>query len=361
MNKLSWGIVIGIACVLVYLIYLNRAHAKIQEAIIVAITGVLAVVFGVVFFGTKNKEIDKNIATVSFVSLEQKKPVFFTAPILLHYFMNQGIIWADFERNHSNEAKNLMEALPKNMDGLEMLADLQAVALIYYLGQSYHFNWDMIYTKKVLPGFISKRGMALNTDPKDKKVFSSKKLVQIFKQNKFCESLQQIHQLTLPKNTNLKYIPYSKENKKCQILISKRFAFEITITLYFSSYSAGIGKVADYIGLTEPTNVWHVNWEERDKFGTAVVTIECYAKFFTLKSGNPEVQRYKRWIENLFDNLYEEFDWSVCNESMREYNEELANQKIVSDLGRGFEQKKTGEPKNVISKQATINKSKKDE
>lgn len=353
MNKFSWGIFIGIACALAYFVYLNRAHAKIQEAIIVAVTGGLAVVFGVVFFGTENKEIYKNIATVSFVSLEQKRPVFFTAPILMHYLMHQGIIWSDFEQNHSNEAKKLMAALPQNTDGLEILTDLQAIALIHHLGRSYHFDWDLIHTKEVLPGIISKRGIGLNTDPKDKKVFSSEKLVQIFQQNKFCESLQQIHQLTLPKGTSLTYIPYSKESKKSQILISKKFAFDITIILYFSSYSAGLGKVANYIGFSEPTNVWHINWEERDKFGTAVVTIDCHAKFFPLKSGNPKVQRYKKWINNLFDNLYEELDWSVCNESMREYNEELAHQKTVSDLGRGFEQKKIVEPNDVISKQAT--------
>jgi len=45
---------------------------------------------------------------------------------------------------------------------------------------------------------------------------------------------------------------------------------------------------------------------------------------------------------------------------MREYNEELAHQKIVSDLGHGFEQKKNVDAKNIVSNQSTINKFKKD-
>ena len=40
----------------------------------------------------------------------------------------------------------------------------------------------------------------------------------------------------------------------------------------------------------------------------------------------------------MFDNIYEDFDWLVCNENMQKYNEELAHQKIVSGIGRGFEQ-----------------------
>ncbi len=90
--------------------------------------------------------------------------------------------------------------------------------------------------------------------------------------------------------------------------------------------------------MTEPTNVWHVNWENREKFGTVVVDINCEAEFAALKSGNPKVQRYKKWVENMFDNIYEDFDWLVCNENMQKYNEELAHQKIVSGIGRGFEQ-----------------------
>ena len=63
-------------------------------------------------------------------------------------------------------------------------------------------------------------------------------------------------------------------------------------------------------------------------------------------SGNPEVKNYRKWLSNLFNILYEEFDWAVCHKSMKEHNEELAHQKIVSDLrDREMEndQKKTAE------------------
>ena len=104
-----------------------------------------------------------------------------------------------------------------------------------------------------------------------------------------------------------------------------------------------LGKVANYVGITKPTNIWNVNWDERDKYGTAIVTINCNAEFPFYKPGNPEVLRYRKWIQNLFDNMYEEIDWSICNNKMKEYNEELAHQVIINDLGKGFEQNKKQE------------------
>lgn len=357
MNKFLWTIVLLFAGALFYLIYINRAHAKIQEAVMVTIIALIATVLGVVFFGGETEEIKKTISVASFVSLEQKKPVFFTAPILINYLMQQGIIWSDFERNHPGLASKAMKALPQSTDDLNMLTGLHAIAIMQYLGRSYHFNWDILETRHVLPGFALQIGQALNTNPKDKNTFESAELIEIFKSNKFNESLKNISQLTLPKGTSIKYIQPSGQFKQHQIIISKKFSFVITIKLYFSTYFAGLGKVANYIGITEPTNVWNVNWEERDKFGTAIITINCNAEFYPFKSGNPEVQRYKKWIQNLFDNLYEEFDWSICNHKMKDYNEELAHQKIISDLGKGFEQNKRVDSKNIISKQAIISNS----
>jgi len=324
---------------LAYLTYLNREHARIQETLIAALFGMLGVVFSVIFFVSKSREMDKDIASVFLLSLEQKKPVFPTAPVLSDYFFHQSIVWGDFERVHSMEAKNAMESLPQSVDSLATLTDLQSIALMHYLGQLYQTDWDIIHTRKVLPGSSSFRGMGLNPDPGDKRVFSSEGLDRAFKGNRFHESLRQIHQVTFPKGTNLTYIPYSKQNRKCQISLSKRYAFEISITLCFSAYSAGLGKVANYIGTTVPTNVWSVNWKDRDSFGMAEVDIDCHAEFYPLKSGNPGLQRYRKWIESLFDNLHADFDWSLCDQRVRDYSAELAHLKTINDLGRGFEQK----------------------
>jgi hypothetical protein len=339
MNKFLWAFVLVFIGALFFLIYTNRAHQNIQQ-IVIALIGLIATVLGVFLFGDKIQAIKKTISVVSFVSIEQKKPVFPIAPVLNEYFMHQGTIWSDFERDHPDLASEAMKKLPQSTDDLNILTEIHAIAIMQYLGRSYHSDWDILEIAHVLPGFASYRGQGLNTNPKDKTTYDSAELVEIFKSNIFNESLKNISQLTLPKGTHIKYIQPSGELKQHQIIISKKYSFVITIQLYFSTYSAGLGKVANYVGVTKPTNVWNVNWEERDKYGTAVVTIKCTAKFPFYKSGNPEVQRYQKWIQNLFENMYEEFDWSICNNKMKEYNEELAHQVIINDLGKGFEQNK---------------------
>lgn len=353
MNKILWTIVIVISLCLISLIYLNRAHAKIQEAIIVAITGLIAVVFGVIFFSGENNEIHKDISVVYFVSLEKKEPLFFTAPVLLHYTMAPGIIWGEFVRQHSEDSKQVFNNIPKDFNAL---TDLQTCALLQYLSMFYRLDWDIQRSKKSLPGFDSVRWRSLAGNNKDKQKFSKTDLLRIFSSNIFYSSLDKNLEFTLPKGTKISY----KENffgdkvKVCNIKIYKRFAFEIDISLYCSSYSAGLGKIGSYVGLTSPTNKWYVNWDERDKFGTAVIDMSCSAKFFKFMSGNPDVLSYKAWVKNLFEDLYQTFDWSVCDEEMQKYYQELANQQLLKNLGSGLEQKPTIEPSSIVSKQITM-------
>jgi hypothetical protein len=338
-NKFSWTIVICLVCALGYFIYINREHSKIHEAITVAIAGLFAVVFGVIFLGGEKKEIKKMISSVSFVSLEKKEPVFLAAPILYEYHMWQSIIWTEFQRNHAQHASQLLKSLPEDTKEFSLFTELLAVAVMQYLGRSYNSDWDVLKTIRVLPGEKSILGQGLNTNPKDKKRFDSTELREIFSANKFKDSLDRINRLTLPKGTVIKYITSSENPQNHQIVISKKFSFTATINIYFTSYGVGLGKVANYIGITKPSNIWNVNWKERDKFGMVAVTIDCNAKFCSLKSGNPKLQLYKRWLENMFDNLYEEFDWSVCQNAMKEHFEELAHQQVINGLGEGFEQK----------------------
>ncbi len=351
MNKILWSVVIIISLFLIYLIFLNRAHAKIQEAIIVAITALIAVVFGVIFFSAENEEIHKDISVVYFVSLEKKEPIFFTAPILLHYTMAPGIIWGEFTKQYPAESKQVFSDIPKDFNAL---VDLQTCAFLQHLSMFYRFDWNMQRSKKSFPGANSIRGRSLSQNNKDKQEFNKSDLSEIFLSNTFYKALDKALELTFPKGTKISYKKDSFVDKAqiCHIKIYKRFAFEIDISLYCSSYQAGLGKIGSYVGLTSPTNKWYVNWDEIDKFGTAVLDMSCTAKFFKFKSGNPNVLSYKTWIRNLFEDLYQTFDWTVCDDEMRIYYQELASQQLLKNLGSGFEQKPTIEPGSI--KQVTI-------
>lgn len=336
MNKILWSLVIVISSFLVSLIYLNRAHAKIQEAIIVAITGLIAVVLGVIFFSAENEEIHKDISVVYFVSLEKKEPVFFTTPVLLHYLMQSGVIWGNYKSKEPKNSKLIFSGIP---DSSKALIDLQTAAFLQHLSMFYRDDWNMQIIKKELPGFSFTRFRCLGSYSKDKQIFTKASLETTFSKNIFFKSLMDNLQITLPRGTKVIFYPYDSKQNICRIRMVKRFSFDTEITFSFSSYSSGLGKIGSYAGLTLPTNKWYVSWDNQDKFGTVVLNVLCKAKFFKLKSGNPNVLKYRELFRNLFDDLYQTYDWAVCDRAMRDYYEELANLNIVKSLGSGFEQK----------------------
>lgn len=357
MNKTMWVFILVFAFIF-YLIYLNRAHAKIQEAIIVAIASLIAVIVGVIFFSSEPQEIKQDISTVYFISLDHKQPIFFTSPVLMDYAFPSGVIWSDFRTKKPEMEKQILKEFPNDFNPL---IDLQVAAILQHLSMFYSQEWDMQRISKTLPFSRSFAGRSLSQNPKDKKIFVKKDLIDIFLGNILVDSLSNDAKISFPKATKLKYIPENGEYRVCKIRISKWFAFDTEITIFFTRYSAGLGKIGAYAGLVVPTNKWYVNWEERDKFGTVVINMSCRAKFSKLRSGDPQVLKYKTWIRNLFDDLYETFDWEACDQAMRQYYEELANLSTVSHLGSGFEQQPKGgvEKKEETKGSGSDNKSEK--
>ena len=75
---------------------------------------------------------------------------------------------------------------------------------------------------------------------------------------------------------------------------------KVEIELTFSSYNGvGIGDLGLLLGFSK---------EEGQKFCTCTIEVRLTAKFNRLRSGHPEMEKYRRWIEGLFEHLQEEFD-----------------------------------------------------
>jgi len=333
-----WLIILVVYLFCGVIIFFNRNLPKIQEFIFVAVSGMLVVVLGIVFY--PENTLDKNISQVLFISLKEKKPLFPTTPILIQYYFPQGIVWGDCMAKDPNKTKKLLLRIP---DDFGSLIDLQTISLLRYLSMAYGNNWNTQRAKVYflpMSGFpsIGQQGRSLATVGRDKIIFVGKNLPDEIKENAFYKGLGEDFHLSLPRGTKIRYRTADDEKNFCQIQFYKRFAFDIRIKVYFRSYSAGLGEVSPYIGLSPVKNQWNVNSEERDNYGTVVVDIACEATFYKLRVGDPAIIRYKKWANALFDDLYNSFDWSVCNSKMREYNEMLAAQKIVGDIKKGFEQ-----------------------
>ena len=52
-----------------------------------------------------------------------------------------------------------------------------------------------------------------------------------------------------------------------------------------------------------------------------VVNSHCEAKFNKLIAGNPQMIKYKAWVNSFFDSLYEKYDWEICDRDMKDYME----------------------------------------
>ena len=73
------------------------------------------------------------------------------------------------------------------------------------------------------------------------------------------------------------------------------------------------------------------NIANQHDFGFVEVTIECSAKFNQLMSGNPATKIYKKWALNLFNTIRESFDWSLCQEKLKDATREEAFFTIIDD------------------------------
>ncbi|MGH7381040.1 MAG: hypothetical protein ACREKR_02250 [Candidatus Methylomirabilales bacterium] len=75
---------------------------------------------------------------------------------------------------------------------------------------------------------------------------------------------------------------------------------EVEVEMIFSSFSRmGIGDLGLLLGVSR---------EEGEKFSTYSCEIRLLAKFNRLRSGHPEMNRYRRWVDGMFEEIQEHFD-----------------------------------------------------
>lgn len=328
-----WVLIVTLIFILAFLVIINREELKIQEALLTAIPALFFVVLGIIFLSNDTNSIKKEINQIYFISLTENQPAFFPVPILIQYFTPQSILLA---------SKIEGAPRPKIFDFKEHkddLVDFETMAILQHLSMFYSLRWNVQRISVILPTFDTIRGRAIFDEKKsDRVIYTYKDLEQKFGRNKYFYLLNSASQITLPKGTEIEYESYNKEKMVSRIRIFKPFYFDINLIISFPSYSAGLGYIASYIGLVKPTNKWLVNFDVNDKWGSGVVNIKATANFPALGAGNPYVIKYKEWTNNLFLDLYNTFDWSICDNKIKEYNSNLANLLIINNLPNNFSQ-----------------------
>ena len=296
----------------------NREHPKAQEAIIAAALVFMGAI-AFLFFSGEAQPITKSISTVYFISTKENKPIFFDAPILTHFYLQQNIIYGNFAK--ANEGKPVSANI---IDDHRLFCDLQSIAVLNHLYQNYPHSWFAKRVSEKFPGFTTVKGENLGDTKKDIVIYKKSDLAKAFSENKFFNCTYGIEQLAFPKGTIVKYEPYTDQHKYCLIEFRKPFYFDTKIRIGFSSYVVGLGSVAKFTSVSE-------DWYDKS-YGTMIITMNCESVFNKAISGNPLILKYKKWLGNLFEDFYNAFDWQVCNSNMKEYMETTAHQAIIDKL-----------------------------
>jgi len=302
---------------LLFILWINREHARIQETVTIVIITLTATIIAVLFFSESSKTYKKEISTIYFLSNKENRPLFFNKPILTHYHLDQSVLYNEFEKS-KKQPKDI-----KIVDDHSLFCDLQAAVIMNFLSNWYQHNWFIKTKWKKFPGFKSGSSESLGDTQKDVTIYKKNNLRKEFSGNRFFEYVFMMGQLSLPKGTNIKYQPYTDSNKYCQIELYKPLCFNIKIKIYFTNYVAGLGNITRFVGISA---------DDYDvTYGTVVINAYCSAEFPKFRSGDPLILKYKKWTESLFDDLYNTFDWEVCDANIKEYMQTTAYQAIVEE------------------------------
>lgn len=325
MSKVIPLILFLIGCFLLWLLYLNRSSPRIQEA-----TGVIAaVIIAALLFVMKGELLQKTIHSVYFINNKDQIPLFFIGtPVLGQRYGFQSVIFGNYQKRMSDQNKKTSFDLPS---GKKPLVDFQAIAILDHICRWYP-SWYAEPEIKKLPGASTFRSVEIERVENDLVEYPKDSLPDSLKENMFFHDFTGFTTLALPKNTEI-YYTCDKNKPSCEYRFYKRFNFDIRIKIHPYLPIPSLGSVGDYMHLT--TNIADelaIKSEHARDYTTMALLVTCEAKFHPIRAGNPSVARYKRWVKVLFDDLYNAFDWSVCDSEMRDYQQTLSTQKIINKL-----------------------------
>jgi hypothetical protein len=318
-------ICIGIACVglliaiSIWLVWLNRASETMWAKVIPAIAG-LIVTLSTIYFTTKSESIDTQLFNYTlYINKADKK--------LLdeHYSKQHAYGGAQFDvtlRNFIDKKLSEMGLdkidFEKNGEKVkDFYFDLAFIRLFSRFFWLYADSWDIninsvrqgdsftssLTLNKPAPPCISLKweGLLETLDPND----SLSRLLVDFSQ-KFW-----IKEMKVPPKTK---VGIETSTYKKTLSTKNPFA-QISITFYQRGGSVGLGDYQWLLGYDNKKN---------NEFWSEHFEVACEAKFERLRSGHPDMPRYKRWVKTMFAEIQDQLDDEQRLKRAREYHELLA-------------------------------------
>ena len=117
-----------------------------------------------------------------------------------------------------------------------------------------------------------------------------------------------IKQMVVPPKTKVDFIT---SNYKRALVLTNPFT-RVSITIYKRGGSIGLG---DYIWLLGYDN------KKSEEFWSEHFEVTCKAKFEKIRSGHPDMPRYKRWVETMFAEIQYQLDDEKRLKRARDYRD----------------------------------------
>ena len=294
---------VGLFAISIWLLYLNRSSETIWSKVIPAFVIGLIGIFFTIWFSTKSESDDTRFNYTLYFNKVDKKP------LDEHYNKQHVYGGAQYDiklRNFINTKLpemgfNKSEFEKEGEKIIEFYFDLAFVKLISNFFAIYPESWD-IYIDSTRRGNsltrvrkVNKPELQLVTlkwndfldllDPQ----YSLYKLLNDFSQDFWIKEMK-----VPPKTTvGIKTIKYKKT-----LSLKNPFA-EIYITFNRRGGSVGLGDYQWLLGYENKKNMefWSEHFE-----------VVCEVKFERLRSGHPEMPRYKKWAQTMLEEVQYQFD-----------------------------------------------------
>jgi len=351
MSKLLLFAVISICILLFTFLHLNRASPKIIETFVI----VLITITATIFYISKPEEINKNIHSIIFIDQtdanKNELMHFMGVPVLDKFYFFHTTTAIDHINKYQNKNSKIGIDYHKNSD---FLLELISLLIVDKWRNLFAHHWCVEKEIAILAGSdrVTRR-YKKSTEVEDDFIHIPfkdfpKLLINnrydwkplgyathsVDKTGKQTELVGPLYDggLTFPKNTSFNFVKNEVDKPNSyEISLKKSFFYNIKINIQYIAGGSGLANLAEYLECTAPERNINSSTKNDTNYFRYIIKISCNAKFNRFTAGNPSTKLYKEWVNEMFNDIYDNYDWSVIQKAMSQYIVEKASANILLD------------------------------
>lgn len=308
------AIAVLLVCVTLYLVYQNRASAKIIENVVTAFCIGTVAILATVWFSLARVTKEHEFVSTFIYDKTTKMPFSCDAFPEIAAYSDRGhgigsIVQTVRDRDPSLFAQ-LMGERWTNEDidrGDELYLDVLLRSIFDITAYAFGGNW-----KERVPSY--RLAMRVTATPeevrKESVIVTLEDFATLFPDNSAVTEIPGID-MTLPPNSKLSG---SSDEGRREMIIANPF-FRATIALRFAESYAGVAPVIQ--------RLCDLPDEEKDKYWTVSFVVTLSAVFERLKGGHPDMALYEQWVDTTFEQIRNNCDsearWKSLIETYKLY------------------------------------------